>query len=715
MNRVALVLAAAVGSGRAVEQQVSAVTNPIRRVVTMLQSMQKKVGQQGKDEEELYVKFMCYCKTGSGDLDASVSAANTKIPAVTSSIEASEAKLAQAKQDLKQAQSDRSAAKGAMAEATALREREASDYATFKSDADANIAAMAKAVTALENGMGGSFLQTPAAEVLSRLAMKSASGVDQQILTAFLSQSSQYAPQSGEVTGILKHMGDTMVANLADATSTEEKAIDNYKGLIGAKTKEVAATTSIFESKTKQIGELGVSLVNMKEDLSDTQDTLAEDETFLAELKKSCGTKTAEWEERSKTRADELVALADTIKVLNDDDALELFKKTLPSTSLIQLQFSSRALQKEAVATVRAALWSANRLDRPGLELVALALAGKTASKGGFDKVVGMIDNMVGVLGKEQQDDTHKKEYCAAQFDLAEDKVKALNRDIETQSNGIETAEETIATLTDELAALAASIKALDKSVAEATEQRKEENTEFKASVAANIATKELLIFAKNRLNKFYNPKLHKVAPKREFSSQDRIVDNFGGEVATTTPGGIADTGITAFSQISLHRQGRAAPSPPPETWDAYKNKGEESSGVIALIDLLIADVEKEMTEAKTDEKDAQADYEEMMKDAAEKRTTDSKALAAKDAAKADTESDLQSLTEGKAATGKELMATLKYAHALHTECDWLLQYFDVRKQARADEVDALKKAKAVLSGADYSLIQVRGRRFLGR
>merc|ERR1719469_1763168 len=159
MNRVALVLAAAVGSGRAVEQQVSAVANPIRKVVSMLQFMQKKVGQQGKDEEELYEKFMCYCKTGSGDLDASVSAANTKIPAVTSSIEVSEAKLAQAKQDLKQAQSDRSAAKGAMAEATALREREASDYATFRGESETNIAAIAKAVKALESGMSGSFLQ----------------------------------------------------------------------------------------------------------------------------------------------------------------------------------------------------------------------------------------------------------------------------------------------------------------------------------------------------------------------------------------------------------------------------------------------------------------------------------------------------------------------------------------------------------------------------
>merc|ERR1719343_919542 len=131
--------------------------------------------------------------------------------------------------------------------------------------------------------MGGSFLQTPAAAILSRAIEKSGMiEADQQVLTAFLSQSSEYAPQSGEITGILKQMGDTMAANLADATAAEEKAIALYKGVMGAKTKEVAATTSAVEAKTKQIGELGVALVNMKEDLSETQDTLAEDEKFLA-------------------------------------------------------------------------------------------------------------------------------------------------------------------------------------------------------------------------------------------------------------------------------------------------------------------------------------------------------------------------------------------------------------------------------------------------
>merc|ERR1719506_2586504 len=114
------------------------------------------------------------------------------------------------------------------------------------------------------------------------------------------------------------------------------------------------------------------------------------------------------------------------------------------------------------------------------------------------------------------------------------------------------------------------------------------------------------------------------------------------------------------------------------------------------------------MTVAKTEEKDAQADYEQMMKDSASKRAEDSKSLADKQGALADMQAALQADTEEKTSTSSELAATLQYIQSLHNECDWLLQYFDVRKEARTSEIDALGKAKAVLSGADYSLVQTQ-------
>merc|ERR1719235_3173834 len=130
---------------------------------------------------------------------------------------------------------------------------------------------------------------------------------------------------------------------------------------------------------------------------------------------------------------------------------------------------------------------------------------------------------MVVTLKKEQQDDNDKKEYCEKQFDLADDKKKALERSVSNLEKAIEKGKEGISALTDELAALEAGIKALDKSVAEATEQRKEENEEYTELIAADSAAKELLGFAKNRLNKFYNPKLYKAPPKRKLTEEEKM------------------------------------------------------------------------------------------------------------------------------------------------------------------------------------------------
>jgi chromosome segregation ATPase len=290
------------------------------------------------------------------------------------------------------------------------------------------------------------------------------------------------------------------------------------------------------------------------------------------------------------------------------------------------------------------------------------------------------------------------------QFDLADDKKKSLERTVSNLEKAIEKAKEGVKALAAEIAALQDGLKALDKSVAEATEQRKEENAEYTELMANDGAAKELLGFAKNRLNKFYNPKLYKAPPKRKLSEEEQITLNMGGTLApTAAPGGIAGTGVTVLASVSEHK---AAPPPPPETAAAFSKKSEESNGVIAMIDTMVADLTKEMTQAKTEEKNAQEDYESAMKDAAEKRAADSKSLADKEKEKAELAAEMEANTEEKSATTKTLMATLEHIQSLHAECDWLLQYFEVRKEARAGEIESLKTAKAVLSGADFSLME---------
>merc|ERR1719291_78721 len=308
---------------------------------------------------------------------------------------------------------------------------------------------------------------------------------------------------------------------------------------------------------------------------------------------------------------------------------------------------------------------------------------------------------MVATLKKEQTDDDSKKEYCLAELDTSDDKKKSLEKTISDTEASIATTEEGIASATDDIAALTASIKALDASVAEATEQRKAENTDYKELMSSNTAAKELLGMAVNRLNQYYNPKLYVPPARVERTAMDAIYQDVGG---------------ASLVQLSEHRRaGRVAPPPPPETFGAYAKKTEENGGVMAMIRLLVADLDKEMTEAETSEKDSQADYEALMKESAEKRATDSKSLGDKEGEKASLEGDLESHKDSLKEASTDLGATLKYIHSLHTECDWLLKYYDVRKEMRASEVDALGKAKAVLNGADFSLLQSRSQGFLTR
>merc|ERR1712032_839276 len=134
----------------------------------------------------------------------------------------------------------------------------------------------------------------------------------------------------------------------------------------------------------------------------------------------------------------------------------------------------------------------------------------------------------------------------------------------------IDTANGQIATLTDEIAALTQGIRDLDKEVADATEMRKQEHADNAETVANDSAAQQLLEIAKNRLAKFYTPKMYKAAPKTELSAENRVVVSMGGTVAPTpAPGGIAGTGVVAFVQVQAHGEG--APPPPP-TWRSLGN-----------------------------------------------------------------------------------------------------------------------------------------------
>merc|ERR1719412_1629330 len=226
--------------------------NPVRRVIQMLQLMQKKVLEEGKEEKELYNKYMCYCETGTSDLTTSIGAAETKIPQVTKAIEEAKALSKQLESEIAQHKSDRGEAKETVAKSTGLRQKEAAEFAKFSTEHQTNILALRAAIAAIEKGAYGSFLQTAGAAKLRRLTIDmDMSSMDRDILSSFLAQghSEGYVPQSGQIIGILKQMQDTMEQTLKDLIAEEEKSIANYKALMAAKTKETEANQAAIESK----------------------------------------------------------------------------------------------------------------------------------------------------------------------------------------------------------------------------------------------------------------------------------------------------------------------------------------------------------------------------------------------------------------------------------------------------------------------------------
>jgi len=688
MVRVATVGLLLAGCADAAEMEHRA--NPIRKVVTMLQMMQNKVSAEGKKAEEIYDKFMCYCDNADTLLAGAITTAENKIPQLEAAVGKDVAMKKQLETDVKNHKADREAAKTAIAEATALREKEAAEFAKVSGDLKTNIAALAKAIPAIEKGMGSGFLQTNSATVVRQLSINmDMSNVDRQMLASFLSSKGGYAPASGEIVGILKTMEDEMNANLADTTAAEESAIAGFEELKAAKTKEINALSKSIEGKMTRIGEIAVKVAEMGNELEDTIEDLAESKKFLADLDVNCENKKKEWAAYQKMQGEELLALADTIKILNDDDALELFKKTLPgsASSFLQIQVTEQTAMRKALQTLK----DNRRGADPRVDLIEVALRG---GKPGFEKIIKLIDELTAKLKEEQANDDEKKEWCEAEIDKTEDTKKVLSNDISDLETSIDDAEESISNLKAEIEALDDGIKALDKEVAEATENRKAEHDDFTATYASNTAAVDLLKFAKNRLNKFYNPKLYKAPPKRELSEEDQITLNMGGTLApTAAPGGIAGTGIGLV---------QAAPPPPPAANLAYKAKGEESSGVIAMIDNLVNDVEKENQVMKLEEEDAQDDYEKFMGDAKDKRAADSKSMTDAEGSLAETSEQLVTDKGSLKDKNTELMETDKYLAGVHADCDFLIKYYDMRKEARTGEIDAMGKAKDVLNGASY-------------
>merc|ERR1719253_1645772 len=427
--------------------------NPIRKIVNLLQMTQKKIEEEGEAQGDMFEKFMCYCETNDKKLGASITSLTDAVPQNEASVKSKSEQKTQMEEELKVHKKDREDANAAIEASEEQRAKDKAAFDAYSTEAKTNLAAMKKAVAALRKGMGEAFLQSGTASTVLKLAVSSTklSAFDQNEVTQFL-QGKASAESSGEIVGILEQMAENMAADLKEAEEQEAGGISDNDALVAAKNKEIAAATSAVEDKTGRVGELTVAIVNAKNDLE-------EDTAYAAELKKTCAEQTELFGQVKKMRAQELEAIGSCIKILNDDDALDLFKKTLPSPSLVQqdslLQISSKVSQQQRVrALLKEAQHESARVgdkSAASAQVAALMQLALTGKKTGFEKIIKMMDDMVELLGKEQKDDEQQKAYCEEEFERSE----------------------------DDIAALTAGIADLDKAVAEATETRKEESSEY--------------------------------------------------------------------------------------------------------------------------------------------------------------------------------------------------------------------------------------------
>merc|ERR1719258_993857 len=307
-----------------------------------------------------------------------------------------------------------------------------------------------------------------------------------------------------------------------------------------------------------------------------------------------------------------------------------------------------------------------------------------------FGMLMGMIDNMVKILGDEQAEDDKHKEFCNTEFDKAADEEKAAKDKVAGEEATITEVSDAIATIGSDVAALTEQIKELDKSVATATESRKAEHAEYTETQTLNEAANALVEKAKQRLYKFYNPNLYVAPAKKELSMEDSLY----------VKGGRAEFASPALVQIRAHS--RVSLPEAPETFSGIQQpKTEKSTGVVALMEMMQKDLQADMADAEADEKMAQKEYEDLMTESAASRAQAAQSITDKEASKAQLETKLQETKESKALSVETLEDIQLTVNHLHTSCDFILQNYDTRKEARTNESESLKNSKSVLAGAD--------------
>eukprot|EP00397_Hematodinium_sp_SG-2012_P015543 GEMP01015830.1.p1 GENE.GEMP01015830.1~~GEMP01015830.1.p1 ORF type:complete len:658 (+),score=210.80 GEMP01015830.1:27-2000(+) len=643
---------AAVAAGAASDKK----NRPVTKVINLLKDMQKQLEKEAEEDQDVYDKMQCWCTTNDKEKTQAIKDAEQKIDQLTGTVQELAAQSARLNVEIENLEKEVKANTEALDQATALRTKQLAEFNGEEKDLLQSISALKAALTVLSKHHPQALLQSDdttlvnIASVLHHQMFKYSDMIDEvvtpsqkRILRAFIQAPYQsYGSQSGEIFGILKQMRETFESNL---TASQREELENqkaYEGLKAAKEAEITAGQQQVDKKSGQLAEADENLAQSKEEIADTKASLSADERFLMDLKEKCQMTDQEWESRQKKRQDEIAAVSQALNILSGDDAHDTFSRTF---SFVQVD--STRMQVSAMLKA-----SALKFHDPALSTLA-----SSVKLDAFTKVKEAIDGLIANLAKEKEDEVKHRDWCIGSFNENEREQTRTTRDHDDASAQIDDLNQSIATLTRTIEDFDKQVVELKVQLKRAGENRAAENKEFQSTVHDQRETQTLLQKALKTLKGFYSKKSFVQGP------------------------------------------------PPPAGFKSYENNAGGNS-VLTLLQTIINDAKAMEAEALRAEADAQKAYEGFAQETNRSVEAKTKARINAQEDKAKREVDRSEALSNREGLQVELDQLSTEETDFHKSCDFVVKNFEVRQEARDEEIEALRQAKSILSGANFGFMQ---------
>jgi len=662
---------------------------PITKVVNLLKDMSKELEHEAKEDQDMYDKLKCWCDTNGAGKTQSVTDQKNKIDELNSLIESSTGKKAELTTEIDGLKKDIAQATKALAEATAIRLKDAAEFHTEEKGLIESVALLKGAIVALSKHHAG-LLQSDSELMvmqpslrklvhsnLKRLTWLDAS-TDRDALFSFINANddilepdhfgaasmlqqshkipvhSSYAPQSGQVMGVLKQMKEAFEIDMPEIQKDEARQANQFALLKGEKKSEIEEADKQMQDKSAILATTKETLAGAKSDLKDVKASLSADQAFLIEMTGRCVAGDAEFERRQKMRSEEIEAVSQAIVILTTDEV-----KDGQQTTFGFIQMKSKTTLR--VRNVRRRARAVALLKKVVAEAPGLAFLLTSAKTDPFKKVIEAIDDLSAKLKIEMADEVKHKDFCVNE--LNENKVEE-----EKKQAKLDSLESELQDLGAKKGKLEATIAALKADIADtkvqmqrASEDRKAENKEFQQIVAGQIQTIGALKAAHAKLAEFYF--------KDSFLQQK-----------VPTPAQMA-AGVAEAPKLN-----------------EVQDNGS-SNKVMGLIQKAMSDAQIAKDQAVSDEQNASDAYVKLVGESNDSIKAKSRAVVDASEELADTEQGISQATISKGETLRELESLAATKGELHAQCDFLLNNFEVRQKARLAEMDALAEVKAILGG----------------